>query len=81
MDPKDTAIVNTALDALLAVVARSADDLKRFHDVVAQARLENPPPFPRAAVVTVENIIDHLKTVEERLQEMMVALGLAGNGV
>ena len=34
------------------------------------------PPFPRVAVATTQSIIDHLKTVEEKLQEVMVALGL-----
>jgi len=78
MDTEDAAIVNAALDALLAVVDRSAEDLKKFHDVVARAKLAAPPPFPRTAVVSIESIVDQLKHVEERMQELMVALGLSG---
>lgn len=69
-------IVQAALDALLLVVARSAEDLRTFHDVVSKARMEDPPPFPRVAVATTQSIIDHLKKAEEKLQEVLVALGL-----
>ena len=37
---------------------------------------DDRPPFPRVAVATTQSIIDHLKTVEEKLQEVMVALDL-----
>jgi hypothetical protein len=79
MDTEDSAVLNAAVDGLLAVVERSAGDLRAFHDAVAQARRANPAPFPRVAVVTAESIIDHLKTVEEKMQEVMVALGLTAS--
>jgi hypothetical protein len=78
MDTENAAIVNAALDALLAVIDRSTADLKKFHEVLAHARLSGPPPFPRVAVASIESIVDQLKGVEERLQELMVALGLSG---
>jgi hypothetical protein len=76
MDTEDVAILNAAVDGLLAVVERSAEDLRAFHDTVAQARRDGAARFPRATVVTAESIIDHLKTVEEKLQEVMIGLGL-----
>jgi hypothetical protein len=75
-EPSDPEIVHAAIDALLLVVGRSADDLRSFHDTVANARVAERPPFPRVAVATTQSIIDHLKTVEVKLQEVMVALGL-----
>jgi hypothetical protein len=80
MNTNDSGIVHAAVDALLAVVARSADDLRAFHDAVAKARRDAAVPFPRVAVATTEGIIDHLKIVEEKLQEVMVALGLTSSG-
>jgi hypothetical protein len=78
MDPKrsDEEIVHAAVDALLLVVAKSADDLRAFHDAVEKLRAEHPTPFPRAAVATTESIIEHLTSVEEKLREMTIALGL-----
>ena len=77
-DPTEPEIVHAALDALLLVVGRSADDLRAFHDTVTKARgVAERPPFPRVAVATTQSIIEHLKTVEEKLQDVMVALGLA----
>jgi hypothetical protein len=78
MDPLPSEIVHDAIDALLAVVAKSADDLKAFHDAVSRARIGPLPPFPRATVVTAERIIDDLKRVEQDLRELLVALGIAG---
>ena len=75
-EPTDAEIVHAALDALLLVVDRSASDLRAFHDTVSQTPVAGRPPFPRVAVATTQSIIDHLKTVEEKLQEVMVALGL-----
>jgi hypothetical protein len=75
-EPTEPEIVRAALDALLLVVGRSADDLRAFHDTIANARVTEHPPFPRVAVATTQSIIQHLKTVEEKLQEVMVALGL-----
>ena len=75
-EPTEPEIVRAALDALLLVVGRSADDLRAFHDTIAKARVAEHPPFPRVAVSTTQSIIQHLKTVEEKLQEVVVALGL-----
>ena len=76
-EPSEPEIVHAAIDALLLVVDRSADDLRAFHDTVSKARVAERPPFPRVAVATTHSIIEHLKKVEEKLQEVMVALGLA----
>ena len=78
MDPLPSEIVHGAIDALLAVVAKSAEDLTAFHDAVARARIAPLPPFPRATVITTERIIDDLKRVEEELREVLVALGISG---
>lgn len=74
-EPSDPEIVRAAIDALLLVVGRSADDLREFHEVVSKVRVAEPP-FPRVTVATTQSIIDHLKKVEEKLQEVVVALGL-----
>jgi hypothetical protein len=76
MTTEDSTIVNAAVDGLLGVVARSADDLRAFHDALSKARREGSVPFPRVAVSTTESIIDDLKTVEEKLQKVMLALGI-----
>jgi len=76
MDPTPTEIVHTALDTLLTVVGKSADDLRSFHDAVARARLAPLPPFPRATVVITERIVEQLTKVELDLREVLVALGL-----
>ena len=75
-ESSDSEIVHAAIDALLLVVGRSAEDLRAFHDAVSKVRMTEHPPFPRVAVATTQSIIDHLKTVEEKLQEVIVALGL-----
>ena len=75
-EPPDSEVVRAAIDALLLVVGRSAQDLRAFHDTVSKVRMTEHPPFPRVAVATTQSIIDHLKTVEEKLQEVVVALGL-----
>ena len=72
----ESEIVHAAIDALLLVVAKSAEDLRAFHDAVANARIADPAPFPRVAVATTQSIIDHLRKAEEKLQEVLVALGL-----
>lgn len=76
-EPSDQEVVHAAIEALLLVVSRSADDLRAFHDTVSKARLSEHPPYPRVAVATTQSIIEHLKKVEEKLQEVTVALGLA----
>ncbi len=75
-EPSDQEVVHTAIEALLLVVSRSADDLRAFHDTVSKARLSEDPPYPRVAVATTQSIIEYLKKVEEKLQEVTVALGL-----
>jgi hypothetical protein len=76
MDPTPSEIVHTALDTLLTVVGKSADDLRSFHDAVAKARLAPLPPFPVSTVVITERIVEHLTKVEQDLREVLVALGL-----
>ena len=73
----DSEIVNDAIEALLLVVAKSADDLRAFHDTVTKLRIDQPAPFPRVAVATTQSVVEHLKKVEEKLQEVLVALGVA----
>jgi hypothetical protein len=72
----DEAIVQAALDALLLVVAKSADDLRNFHDTLSKLRIAGRPPFPRTVVATTESIIHNLTTVEEQLKKVTVAAGL-----
>jgi hypothetical protein len=76
MDPTPSEIVHAALDTLLTVVGKSADDLRSFHDAVAKARLAPLPPFPRTTVVITERIVEHLTKVELDLRDVLVALGL-----
>ena len=76
-EPTSTAAANAALDALLRVVAQSADDLRRFHDVVTHARRSPLPPFPRATVIVAESIVERLTSVESELEEVLVGLGLS----
>jgi hypothetical protein len=78
-DPTPAEIVHAAVDALLEVVAKSADDLRFFHDTVAQARMGALPPFPRTAVATMESIVHHLQKVETELRDVLKALGLTGS--
>jgi hypothetical protein len=76
-DPTATDVAHAALDSLLRVVAQSAEDLRKFHDVVSRARLSAMPPFPRATIVVAEGVIDRLTKVENELEEVLVGLGLA----
>jgi hypothetical protein len=68
--------VAAAVEALLSAVLKSSEDLRRFYDVISKAHLNRPAPFPRTAVSTVENVIGHLSTTEQKLQELLRALGL-----
>jgi hypothetical protein len=77
MEPTPSEIVHSAVDALLLVVAKSAEDLNAFHAAVGKARSSGLPPFPRATVVVAERIIDNLKLVEQDLRDMLVDLGLS----
>ena len=75
-EPTPVEVTHAAVDALLRVVAQSADDLRMFHDVIARARLAPLPPFPRATVVLTERIIERLTIVDRDLEEVLMALGL-----
>ena len=74
--PSGEAIVHAALDDLLLVVAKSADDLRAFHEALAKLRVAGPAPFPRIAVATAESVVDHLTKVEDQLRKLTIALGL-----
>jgi hypothetical protein len=76
MEPTPAETVHLAIDDLLAVVAKAADDLHMFHAAVSRARIAPVPPFPRATVALTSNIIGHLKKVEDELREVLMALGL-----
>jgi hypothetical protein len=78
MDQTPDEIVHSAIDELLVVVAKAADDLRAFHDVVAKARIAPPAPFPRATLIITERIVDDLKRVDRDLRDVLVALGLIG---
>ena len=68
--------MHAAVEALLLVVAKSAEDLNAFHEAVTKARGATTP-FPRATVVVAERIIDNLKRVEQGLREALVDLGIS----
>ena len=74
--PTPTDVAHAAVDALLRVVAQSADDLRAFHDVVSRAKLSSLAPFPRATVLVSERIIDRLATIDKELEEVLLGLGL-----
>jgi hypothetical protein len=76
MEPTPAETVHLAIDDLLAVVAKAADDLHMFHAAVSRARIAPVPPFPRATVALTSNIIGHLKKIEDELREVLMALGL-----
>lgn len=75
-EPTPADAAHTAIDDLLAVVAKTADDLRAFHTIISHARLGSQPPFPRATVVLTVRIVDHLRRTEEQLREVLLALGL-----
>jgi hypothetical protein len=74
--PSNEDVVDAALDTLLQVVDKSADDLRNFHEALTKLRVERPTPFPRIVVATAESIIEHLTKVEEQLRKVTVAAGL-----
>ena len=76
VDPEPADTVHVAIDDLLVVVAKAADDLRMFHDTVSRARIAVPPPFPRATVILTLSVIERLREVEHDLQEILTALGL-----
>ena len=61
MEPTPAETVRLAIDDLLAVVAKAADDLHLFHAAVSRARIAPLPPFPRATVALTSSIIERLK--------------------
>ena len=69
-------IVHGAIDDLLLVIAKAADDLRTFHATVSRARIAPLPPFPRASVAVTSSIIKNLRKVEEELRAVLLALGL-----
>lgn len=75
-DPTTPEVVNDAIDVLLEVVARSADDLRAFHTAVSKARVGPIAPFPRVTLLTTERIVNDLKQVELDLRHVLVALGI-----
>jgi hypothetical protein len=75
-EPTSAEVVHAALDALLDVVAASAEDLRLFHDAVAKARVAPLPPFPRASVLFTKHIIEHLTLVDQELDDVLTALGV-----
>jgi hypothetical protein len=76
MEPTPTETVHLAIDDLLAVVSKTAEDLRMFHTAVSGARIAALPPYPRATVLLTSRIIEQLKSVEHQLLEVMTALGL-----
>jgi hypothetical protein len=76
MEPPAQDVVHAALDALLQVVEKSAEDLHLFHETVSRASLEPLPPFPRTTVAVTERIIERLTAVDGDLEEVLIALGL-----
>jgi hypothetical protein len=78
MDQTPAEIVHTAIDELLLVVAKSAEDLKAFHDALARARMAPLPHIPRTTLIITERIVDDLKRVERDLRDVLVALGHGG---
>ena len=68
-EPTPAEIVHVALDDLLLVVAKAADDLRTFHAAVSRARIAPLPPFPRASVAFTSSIIKNLQKVEEELRK------------
>jgi hypothetical protein len=75
-EPTPADVVHAALDALLEVVAASAEDLRLFHEAIAKARLAPLPPFPRVSVLLTKHIIEHLTLVDQELDDVLIALGV-----
>jgi hypothetical protein len=76
MESRPSEIVHEAIDTLLLVVDQSARDLRAFHDALQHARIAPLPPLPRATMVTTESIVNHLKSVDQELRQVLIALGL-----
>lgn len=69
-------VVHAALEALLEIIATSADDFRLFHDAISKARLAPLPSFPREAVVLTQSIAERLAKVDQELEELVLALGV-----
>jgi hypothetical protein len=76
MDPAPAETVRVAIDDLLVVVAKAADDLRMFHATVSRARIKPVPAFPRTTVALTLTVIERLSKVELELREVLTALGL-----
>jgi hypothetical protein len=75
-EPTPADIVHVAIEDLLLVVARAADDLRMFHATVSRARIAPLPPFPHASVAMTLRVIKNLHLVEQELRDVLIALGL-----
>ncbi len=78
-EPTPAETAHVALDDLLSVVSKAADDLRAFHTTVSHARISPVPPFPRATVILTLRVMDQLRKIEEELREVLIALGLPGS--
>ena len=78
MEPTPPDIVHEAIDALLVVVEKSAQDLLAFHETVTRARRKDLPPLPRATVATTARVINNLRQVDQELRDILIGLGLVG---
>ena len=76
MEPTAAEHAHFAVNDLLAVIARAAEDLNAFHAVLSGAPADALPPFPRATVIVAVRVVDHLRAVEEGLRDIMAGLGL-----
>jgi hypothetical protein len=77
MDQTPSELVQTAIDALLLAVKKSAEDLNAFHAAVTAVRPHTTPPFPRATVIIAERVIDDLRRVEQDLRSVLVDFGVS----
>jgi hypothetical protein len=75
--PSSSDVIHPAVATLLSVLDQSANDFRRFHDVIANATIADAPPFPRIALTAAERVVKNLKNVEEDLRKVMLALGLS----
>jgi len=74
-EPTATEAANAALDALLLVVAQSADDLRRFHDVDTRSTVA----VDAVSSCDLHGHRTHRRSLGEggfRLGEVLIGLGL-----
>lgn len=77
MEPTPAQQAHVAVEDVLSVVAKAAQDLNAFHAAVSRARVAPLPPFPKATVIVAVEVIDHLQAVEQGLRDILTGLGLA----